>query len=89
MRPELQRAMARYEEARFQYRKALLASMRHECDGATIRHAIRSFQDARAELKRVEAWLRPPPLPKKARAAAPARSGSQALGLFVKLLRAS
>ena len=89
MRPELQRAMARFEEARFHYRKAVLASLNREGEGAAIRQAIRSFQDARAELKRVEAWLRPPPLPRKARDEAQATSRPQVRGLFLKLLRAS
>ncbi len=52
MSPELQRAMVRYEEARFQYRKALLASHDGSSHGAEIREAIRAVQRASAELKR-------------------------------------
>lgn len=89
MTRELQRAMARYEEARFQYRKAVLASLSQASNGAAIRLAIRAFQDARAELKRLEA---PPPAPvlepARARAEAPA-AAPRPRGLFLKLLRAS
>jgi hypothetical protein len=77
--------MARYEEARFQYRKAVLASLDHASDGPAIRGAIRAFQDARAELKRLEA---PTPAPAKARATPPAAAHGPR-GLFLKLLRAS
>ncbi len=52
MTPELQRAMVRYEEARIQYRKALLASRDGACRGAAIREAIRAVQRANAELER-------------------------------------
>ena len=57
MTPELQRAMVRYEEARIQYRKALIASRDATSHGAAIRDAIREVQRASAELKR----CRPPP----------------------------
>lgn len=105
MTRELQQAMARYEEAHFQYRKALLASMNHESDGAAIRLAIHAFQDARAELRRLE---QPPPVlppsPAKARAVSPAMAPQPAWwappapaapasrpsrGFFLKLLKAS
>jgi hypothetical protein len=91
MTRELQRAMARYEEARFQYRKAVLASLNHASDGAAIRLAIRAFQDARAELKRFEAPPPAPvPVPEPARARAEAPTAApRPRGVFLKLLRAS
>ena len=52
MTPELQRAMVRYEEARIQYRKALIAPRDATSHGAAIRDAIREVQRASAELKR-------------------------------------
>lgn len=57
MTNELKRAMARYEEARVRYRKAVLASLDGASNGDAIRQAIRDFQLASAELKRVS----PPP----------------------------
>jgi hypothetical protein len=54
MTPELQRAMARYEEARFLYRKAVLSSLNGTSDGQGIRQAIRAFQSAKGELSRLE-----------------------------------
>ena len=53
MTTELQHAMARYEEARIAYRKAVLASLNGDSNGDAIREAIKAFQVARAELKRV------------------------------------
>lgn len=53
MTTELQHAMARYEEARIAYRKAVLASLNGESNGDAIRVAIQNFQVARAELKLV------------------------------------
>lgn len=53
MTTELQHAMARYEEARIAYRKAVLASLNGESNGDAIRDAIKAFQVARAELKLV------------------------------------
>lgn len=50
--------MARYEEARFLYRKAVLASLDGTSKGQAIRQAIRVFQSAKAELNRLEG---PPP----------------------------
>ncbi len=87
MTPELQRAMARYEEAYLEYRRALLASRGHACDGAAIRQAIRAFQDARAELKRIEAE-RAGVEARDARTATE-RPLLQGRSLFVKLLKAS
>jgi len=54
MTTELQRAMARYEEARVQYKKAVLASLNGASNGDAIRHAIQSFQRASSELKRLQ-----------------------------------
>jgi len=50
--------MARYEEARFLYRKAVLASLDGTSSGQAIRQAIRVFQSAKAELNRLDG---PPP----------------------------
>ena len=82
MTRELQRAMARYEEARFQYRRAVLASLDHASDGAAIRLAIRAFQDARAELKRFEAPL-PAPAPEPARARPEAPAAAYLAGVII------
>lgn len=57
MTRELQRAMARYEEARFEYRKAVLVSLDGVSNGQAIQQAIRAFQSASAELKRLEKCL--------------------------------
>jgi hypothetical protein len=61
MTTELQRAMARSEEARIQYKRAVLASLNGASTGDAIRRAIQSFQSANAELKRLTAEPRPPP----------------------------
>lgn len=53
MTTELQRAMARYEEARIEYKKAVLASLGGASNGDAIRKAIHSFQRANADLKRL------------------------------------
>ena len=57
MTGELQRAMARYEEARFQYRKAVLASLDGASNGQAIQQAIRVFQGASADLKQLQRRL--------------------------------
>jgi hypothetical protein len=49
--------MARYEQARFEYRKAVLASLDGVSNGQAIQQAIRAFQSASAELKRLERCL--------------------------------
>ena len=53
MTTELKNAMAVYEDARVQYRKAVLASLHGQSNGDAIRAAIRAFQDARGELIRL------------------------------------
>lgn len=64
MTPQLQRAMAQYEEARIQYKKAVLASLNGESDGEAIRRAVRNCQAASAWLKRYQAASpTPPPVP--------------------------
>lgn len=60
MTNELKRAMARYEEARIRYRKAVLASLGGAANGDVIRQSIRDFQRASAELKRVSPPTRSP-----------------------------
>jgi hypothetical protein len=95
MTTELQHAMARYEEARIAYRKAVLASLNGDSNGDAIREAIKSFQVARVELKRVGGLAAPQPAP----VAAPARRedtigdsleeiGTAALSFFRGLLQA-
>jgi hypothetical protein len=64
MTTELQRAMARYEEARIQYKKAVLASLNGASSGEAIRQAIQSFQRASADLKRLTSS---PPQPQRKR----------------------
>jgi hypothetical protein len=63
MTTELQRAMAQYEEARAQYRKAVLASLGGASNGGAIRRAIQDFQGASSALKRLSAA--PPTAPSK------------------------
>jgi hypothetical protein len=63
MTTELQRAMAQYEEARVQYRKAVLASLGGASNGGAIRRAIQDFQGASSALKRLTAA--PPTVPSK------------------------
>ena len=60
MTNELQRAMARCEEARVRYRKAVLASLAGASNGDEIRQSIRDFQRASAELKRLTPTAKPP-----------------------------
>ena len=91
MTTELQRAMARYEEARVEYKKAVLASLGGASNGDAIRKAIQSFQRASAELKELTATGRAAPTP----AAAPERpqreepEGFPAWGFMRRLLRAA
>ena len=62
MTSELQRAMARYEEARIRYQKAVLASLHGASNGDAIREAIRAFQAASADLKRLTPTEASPPV---------------------------
>jgi hypothetical protein len=64
MTTELQRAMARYEEARVQYRKAVLASLAGASNGDAIRQAIQSFQRANTDLERLAGRPPAPPAPR-------------------------
>jgi hypothetical protein len=64
MTTELQRAMARYEEARVQYKKAVLASLDGASNGDAIREAIQAFQRASSELKRLTPSDTPRPVKK-------------------------
>jgi hypothetical protein len=61
MTNELKRAMARYEEARVRYRKAVLASLDGASNGDVILAAIRDFQRASAELKQLSPPAKAPP----------------------------
>jgi len=84
MTTELQRAMARYEEARIQYKKAVLASLGGTSNGEAIRQAIQSFQRASAELKRLTASPAAPPQRRYEEDAEP----SPVWGLMRRLLKA-
>jgi hypothetical protein len=61
MTTELQRAMARYEEARGRYKTAVLGSLNGDSNGDAIRRAIQEFQEASAELRRVSPPAAAPP----------------------------
>lgn len=69
MTTELQRVMAQYEDARIRYKMAVLASLNGDSSGDAIREAIREFQRANAELKRVTGVPARPPRPAVAQAA--------------------
>jgi len=53
MTAELQQAMARYEEARIRYRKAVLSSLDGTSNGDAIRQAIVACQEAGSELRKL------------------------------------
>jgi hypothetical protein len=55
MTSELQRAMARYEEARGRYRMAILESLRGTARGEVIRRAIGECQSADEDVRRLRA----------------------------------
>ena len=61
MTTELQTVLARYEDARIEYKKAVLASLHGESGGEEIRRSIRAFQDASAALRRMTGRSTPPP----------------------------
>ncbi len=84
MTTELQRAMARYEGARIQYQKAVLASLHGEAQGTAIRDAIRAFQDAAAELRQVRGT---PPRPARAAARRAERASSPAVAFGFGFVR--
>lgn len=96
MTTELQHAMAQYEEARIAYRKAVLGSLNGDSNGDAIRDAIKRFQVARAELKRVGGATAAAPAPVPAPAARREESigdsleeiGTAALSFFRGLLQA-
>ena len=81
--------MARYEEARFQYRRAVLTSLNGASNGEAIQQAIRVFQTARAALKQFEA---PPPPSERAEPKQQRASSSslrpQGWGFVLRLLKA-
>lgn len=93
MTTELQRAMARYEDARIAYKKAVLASLDSRARGENIRDAIREFQNASADLRRLTGA---PPRPRAATVQPQAvilrprpQSTFAAVGFFRRLLSAS
>ena len=83
MTSELQRAMARYEEARGRYKQSVLASMQGASTGDDIRRAIKEFQAANAELRRLR-----PPKPAAPPPRAEERPALTPLDLVWKLLKA-
>ena len=94
MTTELQRAMARYEDARIAYKKAVLASLNREVRGENIRNSIREFQKASADLRRLTGdEPRPrvaPSRPPRAAVVTPQPQGAfAAVGFFRRLLNAS
>jgi hypothetical protein len=93
MTTELQRVMARYEEARIEYKKAVLSSLNGEARGEAIRQAIRDFQEASSELKRITGapvrTPRPATSSNRAARAAPIRQApSFGFSFFRRLLNA-
>jgi hypothetical protein len=52
MTTDMRRAMARYEEARAAYQRAVLASLDGRSKGEAIRQAIAEFRVAQQELRR-------------------------------------
>ena len=96
MTSQLQHAMAQYEDARIQYKKAVLASLNDRSrlrsvapspgcsasNGDAIRQAICKFQDASAELRRCQATSPTPPTPQNAPV------GSSSWGFVMNLLKA-
>jgi hypothetical protein len=95
MTTDLQRTMARYEDARIAYKKAVLASLNERSRGENIREAIREFQKASADLRRLTGGEpRPRPTALRPQAAIvrprPSPQGSFApVGFFRRLLSAS
>ncbi len=90
MTTELQHVMARYEDARIQYKKAVLASLNGDANGEGIRAAIREFQQASAALRRLTgAAPRPAPAAHRVRATAAAKRPERSFvgaALFRRLL---
>jgi hypothetical protein len=84
MTSELQRAMARYEEARGRYKKAVLSSFRGRANGVAIRRAIQEFKAASAELRKLTPPAPVPPQPQRAEE----RPSLTPLGIVWKLLKA-
>jgi hypothetical protein len=98
MTTELQTAMARYEEARGSYQRAVLASLNGMSNGDAIRRAIQEFQAANAELRKVMPARAPAPAAVTAPRRAPApkqdkraeeRPSPTPLDFVWRLLRAS
>ena len=71
MTAELQLAMARYEEARIRYRRAVLASLDGRSNGDAIREAIAACRQTGAELRRLRG--EPQPAARSLARAAPAK----------------
>ena len=88
MTTELQTAMARYEGARIQYRKAVLASLNGTTGGEAIRAAIIDFKSASADLKRLQPSRRAVVV-ESARPANEPWAVLTGLDFFRKLLKAS
>ena len=83
--------MARYEEARIRYQKAVLASLNGASSGDAIRQAIVAFQAASGDLKQLTAAPHPSVLRVQPAPEAPkAREERAVLGwaFVLRLLRA-
>jgi hypothetical protein len=87
MTADMRRAMARYEEARAMYQRAVLASLDGRSKGEAIRRAIVEFRVAQRELKRLSPPARRPPA--VAESAEEEASVLPGLGFFRRLLSAS
>jgi len=84
MTTELQRTMARYEEARIRYQKTVLGSLNGASNGEAIRQAILAFQAASADLKQLTGEA-PAPVPRRA----PSESAIPGLAFVMRFLRAT
>jgi hypothetical protein len=89
MTTELQRVMARYEDARILYKKAVLSSLNGDSSGDAIRQAIRNFQEARSELRRVTGAPAHAPRPAASphRTARPVAAGREAASFGFSFFR--
>jgi hypothetical protein len=87
MTTEMKRAMARYEEARAAYQRAVLASLDGRSKGEAIRQAIAEFRAAQRDLKRFSPHVPRPEPPSES--AAEEGALLPGLGFFRRLLSAS
>ena len=89
MTTELQRAMARYEDARISYQRTMLASLQGDAGGEAIRQALRRVQSATADLRRLRGAQAPHRAARPARArAGQCRAATPGFAFFRRLLSA-